>query len=252
MKLTQKTILITGASSGIGRGIAEALASRSNRLILTARREPLLAEVADIVRGKGSACVIAPADATDADACQRVIDAGIDTFGPLDVALLNAGGGQPMQVADASIEQITQIMRVNYDSLVHFLVPLIAHMRDREALIAHTGSPAGFLGLPNSGPYCAAKAAGRILMDTCRIELADNPLRFIDLYPGFTSTPGLDPANTPSPALVIPTERAVREMIGAMERGSASHMFPKRIASLMGLARILPEPVRRAILRAAS
>jgi short-subunit dehydrogenase len=148
----------------------------------------------------------------------------------------------------ASAERVLGEMRTNYDTFVNYLCPLIAQMKERGGTIAYTGSPAGYLGLPKSGPYSAAKAAGRILMDTCRIELARTPVKLVALYPGFTYTEGLDADAIPIKALIIKKDRAVREMIGAIERGKAHHLFPKRIALLIALARVLPEPVRRWVL----
>ena len=65
-------------------------------------------------------------------------------------------------------------------------------MKAQGGTIAYTGSPAGFFGLPKSGPYSAAKAAGRILLDTCRIELKDTKIKLVALYPGFVRTPMAD------------------------------------------------------------
>lgn len=245
--MQDKTILITGASSGLGHGLARYWATGRNRLIVSARREARLRELAEEVRAAGSECLVAPADATDPAACVRVLEAGRDAFGPIDVALLNAGGGRALSMAEASVEQVTQIHAVNYLTLVHFLFPIVAEMKRRPGTIAYTGSPAGYFGLPKSGAYSAAKAAGRVLFDTCRIELAESGIRFVALYPGFTDTPGLDADEVPTRALIIPPERAVREMARAIERGKGHHMFPRRIRVLMTLARLLPEPVRRAI-----
>lgn len=254
--MRDKTILITGASSGLGHGLARHWAGGGNRLVVTARREPELEALAAEVRASGSACLVAPADATDAGACVGVLEAARDAFGPIDVAVLNAGGGRALSMADATVEQVVHMHRVNYLTLVHFLFPLIEAMkarpRDHARTIAFTGSPAGYFGLPKSGAYSASKAAARVLFDTCRIELADTGIRFVALYPGFTDTPGLDASEVPSSALIIPPERAVREMARAIERGRAHHMFPKRIRLLMTLARLLPEPVRRAIFRRVS
>lgn len=250
--IRDKTILITGASSGLGRGLAVALAAHHNRIIITARRQALLEEVAAEVRAAGSACCVVTGDVTDAAACQAVIGAGIAAFGPIDVAVLNAGGGAELNMAHATIDQVLGMMRLNYDGLVHFLVPLIAHMKGRPGLIAHTGSPAGFFGLPKAGPYSAAKAAGRMLIDACRVELKGSGIDLVALYPGFTLTPGIDPDIVPHKALLIQTDRAVREMVWALERRKAHHMFPKRIRFLMGFGRMLPEWARRWILQRAT
>ncbi|MEZ4269081.1 MAG: SDR family NAD(P)-dependent oxidoreductase [Myxococcota bacterium] len=248
MELQDKTILITGASSGLGRAMATALAGRSNRFILTARRASLLEEVARELEALGSRCLVCPADATDPLAAAAVIDAGIAEFGPIDLAILNAGGGTPLNMAEAPVDAVIGIMRKNYETLVNSLCPMIAHMKDAGGVIAYTGSPAGFFGLPRSGPYSAAKAAGRVLFDSCRIELAGTKTRLVALYPGFALTDGINPDDVPVKSLIISKERAAREMIGAIERERAHTMFPKRIRFLMAFGRMLPEPVRRWIL----
>lgn len=248
MKLAGKTILITGASSGLGRGMAVALSHHGNNLIVTARRTARLEALAQEVETHGSRCVVVAGDATDAGLCREVLEAGYAAFGRIDAAVLNAGGASALSMADASVEQITHAMALNYDTLVNFLFPLIDHMRDAGGTIAYTSSPAGMFGLPRSGAYSAAKAAGRVLFDSCRIDLAHTPIRFVAMYPGFTYTEGLDVENVPVKALIIDQERAVREMIDAIERGRSHHLFPKRIEALMALGRGLPEAVRRFVL----
>lgn len=252
MAITGKTILITGASSGLGHALALSLSHGNNNLVVTARREGLLQELAKQVEANGSRCTPVAADAIDPHACEAVIKAGLDAYERIDVAILNAGGGKPVHMAEVDAATVLHTMRVNYDTFVNFLCPMIAHMRDMGGTIAHTGSPAGFFGLPKSGPYSAAKAAGRILLDTCRIEVANRKIDFVALYPGFTETPGLDPDDVPIKALVIQPERAVKEMLRAIERGTSHRMFPKRIAWLMTLARLMPEWLRRRVLGAAA
>lgn len=250
--LTNKTILITGASSGLGRALAMTLSSGNNRLIVTARRQALLDGLAIEVRQSGSECVVVAADATDPQAARRVIDEGLAAFGNIDIAILNAGGANAvvMGTPEASAEEMMRIMAMNYTTLVNFLCPMIDLMRSGGGTIAWTGSPAGTFGLPKSGPYSAAKAAGRILLDTCRIELANTPIHFVSMYPGFTYTEGLDDAEVPVKALIIDKERAVKEMLWAIERGKSHHMFPRRIRWPVRFAALLPEPIRRRILTA--
>ena len=245
MKLENRTILITGASSGLGRAVALSLARKGNRLIVTARRESLLLSLKDEVEALGGRCIPIVADATDAAQSLAVIEAGIAAFGSIDAALLNAGGGTGKRMSTVGPEDVLKEMRMNYDTLVNFLCPLIAHMRETGGVIGYTGSPAGFFGLPKSGPYSASKAAGRILLDTCRIELADTPIKFVALYPGFTYTDGLDPKDVPLKALIIDKERAAKEMVYALERQKSHHIFPKRIKFLILFARLLPESFRR-------
>ena len=218
MELTRKTILITGASSGLGRALAVELSKRDNAVWYTAW-----------MMAWG-------------------VQEAVTRFGTLDVAIINAGGSSAQRMGTISAEEVLATMRTNFDTLVNFLCPLIDHMRERGGTIAYTGSPAGTFGLPKSGPYSAAKAAGRVLLDSCRIELAHTPIRFVALYPGFTYTEGLDTDEVPVKSLIIEKERAVREMLWAIERGRAHHMFPRRIRWPIALGRVVGEPVRRAIL----
>lgn len=247
-----KTVLITGASSGLGRAMALSLASGGNNLVVTARREPLLASLKREVEALGSRCEAVTADSSDAAQVKAVLDAAYARFGRVDIAVLNAGGGEAMTMADAPAEDVLRLMRMNYDTLVNFLCPLIAHMKERGGTIAYTSSPAGVFGLPKSGPYGAAKSAGSYLFDTCRIELAKTPIRLVALYPGFTYTEGMDGSDVPIKALIITKERAVREMLWAIGKGKESYMFPRRIRWLIRLGQLVPEPIRRRVLALAA
>ena len=252
MPITDPVVLVTGASSGLGRELALRYGRRRCALVITARREERLREVAAEIEASGGRALVCPADATDTEACAAVVAAAVAEFGGIDIAILNAGGGTTYDMGSATAEQVLGTMRTNYDTFVNFLCPVIAHMKPRGAgTIAYTGSPAGYFGLPKSGPYSAAKAAGRVLFDTCRIELADTGIRLVALYPGFTDTEGLRAEDVPVKSLIISSERAGGQMIRAIERGTAHTMFPKRISFLMALARVLPEPIRRRILRVA-
>ena len=109
-------------------------------------------------------------------------------------------------------------------------------------LIAHTNSLAGFLGLPMQGPYSAAKAAGRILMDSCRIELKPFGLKFVSIYPGFVATARVQNDGIPSPFEISEID-AAKHIVRALEKEKADYLFPFMTASLVRLARILPKSV---------
>ncbi|MEH0631012.1 SDR family oxidoreductase [Streptomyces stelliscabiei] len=158
-RITDRTILIVGASSGIGAEVARQLAGDGNRLVLTARRAPELARVAEEVRAAGSACLDLVADALDPRAAAEVVAAGVAEFGAIDVALLNAGQGPDMSMDRVSVADVARIMALNYDTVVNYLVPLIDRMGSQRhgGLIAHTNSLAGLMGIPRQGPYSARR-----------------------------------------------------------------------------------------------
>lgn len=241
MKLRHKTILLVGASSGIGRCVALQLAQQHNRLILVARRQAELQQLAQEVEALGSRAQVIVCDATCEEDAARAVAEAIRHHGGIDVALLNVGDGPAFNMATTNATDIRHNMNINYLSLVNFLVPLIAHMKTRQqGLIAHTNSLAGFLGLPMQGPYSAAKAAARILMDTCRLELKNDNIHFVSLYPGFVATERVANDGIPSP-LEISESRAAQHIIHGMESAKTDHLFPASSRWLIRLALLLPK-----------
>ncbi|MDX3519985.1 SDR family NAD(P)-dependent oxidoreductase [Streptomyces scabiei] len=249
-RVTDRTVLIVGASSGIGAEVARRLATDGNRLVLTARRAPELARVAQEVRAAGSACLDLVADALDPRAAAEVVAAGAAEFGTIDVALLNAGQGPDMSMDRVNVADVARIMALNYDTVVNYLVPLIDRMGSQAGggLIAHTNSLAGLMGIPRQGPYSAAKAAARTLIDAARVELAPRGIRFTSLHPGFVATERISGDGLPKP-FQISQERAARYVVRALEREPAQAYFPWPTAALVRTLRTLPTPVSAAVLR---
>lgn len=249
MKLTNKTILIVGASSGIGRKVAEILSLSNNNLILTARRQELLDEAAQVIEANGSRCLAIATDAMDEQKAEAAVQQAVKHFGQIDVALLNIGAGPSFNMSKTSAEDVKQNMQLNYDSMVNYLIPVIQQMKSQgQGIIAHTNSLAGFVGLPMQGPYSAAKAAGRILMDSCRIELADFNISVVSLYPGFVATQRVLDDGIPSPFQISETQ-AVNYIIKGIEAKKADVLFPASLKCLITLARVLPKPLLSKILK---
>lgn len=243
MKLEDKTILIVGASSGIGRATAVALADRNNRLVVCARRQDLLETLESDIEARGSQCLFIETDALDQSAAESVIDASVEKFGGIDVALLNVGEGPSFNMDRCSVDEVWDNMALNYLTMVNYLIPLIQLMKKQgHGLIAHTNSLAGFLGLPMQGPYSAAKAAARILMDACRLELREQNIKFVSLHPGFVATKRVANDDIPAP-FEISEAVAARHVIKGIEREKSDYLFPFVMKLLIRLAGILPKPV---------
>jgi short-subunit dehydrogenase len=249
-RITDRTVLIVGASSGIGAEVARQLAHGGNRFVITARRAAELAAVAAEIRAAGSACLDLPADALDAKAAADVVAAAVAEYGSVDVALLNAGQGPDMAMDRVSVEDVSRIMALNYDVVVNYLVPLIGQLRGQPAggLIAHTNSLAGLMGIPRQGPYSAAKAAVRTLVDAARVELAPHGVRFTSIHPGFVATERISGDGLPKP-FQISQEQAARYVVRALEKEPAQAYFPWPTAALVRTLRALPTPVSAAVLR---
>lgn len=239
--ITHKTILIAGASSGIGRQVALLLSHHNNRIIISARREQALKSLSEEIIANGSQALVVTCDALSAEQASHCVTTAIAEFDHIDIALLNIGDGPAFNMSTATVADINNNTQLNYGTQVNFLVPLIAQMKQQGyGVIAHTNSLAGFLGLPMQGPYSAAKAAGRILMDSCRIELKPFGLKFVSIYPGFVATERVQGDGIPSP-FTISEINAAKHIIRALETEKANYLFPFMTASLIRLARILPK-----------
>lgn len=243
MYFNNKVILIVGASTGIGRAVALKLAAAGAKLVITARSQDKLNSLEKEVLAKGSQCLAIAADALIEQDAAAVVRAGVERFGRIDIALLNAGGAPALDMRSMTAADVNYYMRTNYDVTVNYLFPVLAQMKQQNAgLVAHTNSLAGFLGVPLQGPYSAAKSATRLLIDTCRLEFAEFNIKFANIYPGFvaTETSRNDGLNTPNE---ISIEQAAEHIIYALRKEKANYMFPLKMRWLIRLALLLPQPV---------
>lgn len=242
-----KAVLIVGGSSGMGRVAAQRMAEKGARIAVTARSADKLDSLRDEIAAKGGTCLPLPADAESEDAAQAVVDEVVRQFGRIDLVLLNAGGAPAIDMRSMTAAEVKSYMRSNYDVVVNYLFPVLNQMREQGGgLVAHTNSLAGLLPVPLQGPYCAAKGAAKLLIDTCRIEFAQFGIRFVTVYPGFVATAATAGDGMPAP-LEISEEKAVHHILRAIETMKADHMFPPAMAFLVRLVRMLPHSLRERI-----
>jgi len=242
MDLHDTVILVTGASSGIGKAVALALSRQHNSIIITARREGLLSAVAETIRKNGSEALAIAGDALDEKNAEHIVKEAAARFGRIDIALLNIGAGPSLSIAGACPDDIKQNMRTNYDTMINFFCPLVGQMKTQAAggIIANTNSLAGFLGLPKQGQYSAAKSACRIFLDTARIELKPFNIRVLTLCPGFIVTERNKQKGIP-PSLTMSMDDAARHILKALRKETKEYLFPERLKAGITLYRLLPQ-----------
>lgn len=249
MDLEQKVILITGASSGIGRAVAMALSHKYNHIVIVARRKELLAEVANDIQMNGSEALAIDGDALDEEQAVKVVQETVSKFGRIDIALLNIGAGPSLNTATACPGDIKRNMRVNYDSMINFFCPLVRQMKKQDlgGIIANTNSLAGFLGLPSQGQYSAAKAACRIFLDTARIELKQFNIRVLTICPGFVITERNKQHGIPA-SLTMSTDIAAQHILKALKSETREYLFPASLRAAIVVGRSLPHFLQDKIL----
>ena len=181
-----KSIVLTGASSGIGRALALALARQRPRLALAARDTESLADVADECRALGAEAIVVPTDVSDPSAAAFLIETAVSSFGGIDVLVNNAGVSMIArfdEVTDLSVFE--SLMRVNYlgcDYLTHHALP---HLKASRGQIVVMASLAGLTGVPTRTGYAASKHAVIGFYDSLRIELADSGVDVTVIAPDF-------------------------------------------------------------------
>lgn len=187
--LTGKKALVTGASRGIGRGIALAYARAGADVALLARNADLLGEVAAEVEALGRRAVVASADVLDADATRAATTEAIAALGGLDVLVNNAGGNSfSIPVAQMRMSGWEKTMRLNLDSILHITQESLPALGEGGGSIVNVSSVAGLRGAPTMAHYGAAKAALISLTQSLAVETAWMGVRVNALVPGWIET----------------------------------------------------------------
>ncbi|MFA5400131.1 MAG: SDR family oxidoreductase [Dehalococcoidia bacterium] len=249
MELKDRVILITGASSGIGKAVALALSHGHNRIAILARRQELLSDVAESIRKNGSEALAIVGDALDEKQAADAVHEAAQRFGHIDIALLNIGIGPSLEIAKASPDDIKQNMRINYDTMINFFCPLVQQMKKQESggIIANTNSLAGFVGLPTQGQYSAAKAACRMFLDTARIELKQYNIRVLTICPGFVVTERNKHQGIPR-SLTMTTDQAAKHILAALKSERKEYLFPNHLKTAVMLPKFLPRSATERLL----
>lgn len=184
-----KTIWITGASSGIGEACAYLFAKEKANLILTATREDKLKEVREKCISLGSKCEILPYDLSDLENIDSLTDKAIAAFGKIDTVFLNAGISQRSKTLDTSFKVDEKIMDVNFFAPVKITKRLLPKMIENGiGTIAVTSSISGKFGFPLRSAYASSKFAVYGFFETVHAEYYDNNIRVVMVCPGRIKT----------------------------------------------------------------
>lgn len=186
-----KTVLITGASSGIGAACAYKFASQGARLILNARSTDKLESLAQELKDKYNAeCFVMPFDVCNRNAASAALEALPDEWKSIDILINNAGLAIGTDKEhEGNIEEWDTVIDTNIKALLSMTRFVVPGMVERGCgHIINIGSIAGDAAYPGGSVYCATKAAVKALSDGLRIDLVDTPLRVTNIKPGLVET----------------------------------------------------------------
>jgi len=187
--MRNKTVVLTGASAGIGAELAVALAKKGANLVLAARDVQALEDVKKRCEGVGAKAIVVKTDVTDPDACKAMIDRAIETFSGIDVLINNAGISMRAHFRDITdLSMFERLMRVNYLGTVYCTHHALPHLEKSRGLLVGISSLTGKTGVPSRTGYAASKHAMQGFLDSLRVELRPTGVDVLVVSPGFVST----------------------------------------------------------------
>jgi short-subunit dehydrogenase len=234
-------IVITGASSGLGAGLARSYATAGRVLGLSGRNASRLAEVADVCRQRGATVETAVLDVNDQTAVSTWVLA-LDAAFSIDLLIANAGvsAGTGPDGHLEGIEAACQVVHTNLLGVLHCVEPLLPRMIERgHGQIAVVASMAAYRGLPDSPAYCASKAGVLAYGEALRGALERCGVQVSVIVPGFFASP-MSARYMGQKLFQVTEVQAVARVVAGLQRRARRIVFPRRLALLLRLADLLP------------
>lgn len=189
MKLNNKIVIITGASSGIGKALAEEFARRGANLVLAARQYVTLCEIAQKLQDQYQVKAVAvQCDVAIETDCEHLVSQALTTFGKIDILINNAGISMRALFKDADLQVLKTLMDVNFWGTVYCTKYALPEIIKTQGSIVGVSSIAGYKGLPGRTGYSASKFAMNGFLDALRVENMKTGVHVMTACPGFTAS----------------------------------------------------------------
>jgi NAD(P)-dependent dehydrogenase (short-subunit alcohol dehydrogenase family) len=192
--LSEQVVVVTGASSGLGRAIARGAGERGAKVVVTARtQEALEASIAEIERA-GSEALAVPADCTEQEQVQHVVARAVERFGRIDTYVANAIVTVYSEAERLEPAELRRVMDVNFFGVVYGFWAALPHLRASKGTFLHVSSALAYRGIPLQAAYCASKAGLRAFLESARVEeqKAGTGVAISLVLPGAINTPQFD------------------------------------------------------------
>jgi len=230
LKFQDKVALVTGASSGIGRETALALAQHGAHLALASRNVKLLNETAESVRREGRKALVMPTDVSQQDQVTKMVNETLESFGKLDILISNAGEYIRRTTTELDVAVMQRSMAVNFYSHLYAILATMPHMVARQqGHIVLVSTMDGKKGLPLDAPYVAAKSALNGLGEVMRQELRSHGIHTMLVLPGRIDTPLIENLNVPLISAKISPVPVAKAIVRGIERRKSEVYVPKYV-----------------------
>ena len=236
MSENQKKIWITGASSGIGKALAEKFSLEGWKVAISARRKEILDEMAEKEN-----IFSYPLDVTNQNQIKDVFSKIINDFGDLDLCVFSSGTYDPKLEQEINIKQNQFVMETNFFGVLYCIKSVEKYFKDKKAgHISIVSSIAAYRGLPNSSGYGPSKAALTNLTESLYFDFKKHNVRISLISPGFIKTPLTDKNEFRMPFIKSPEFAAEKMFNGLTKTKSFEIHFPKALTIILKFLRILP------------
>ncbi len=236
-----KVVLLTGASSGIGEGLALAMSERGAILGILARRRRLLEDLAHRCEAKGGIVSVYDCDVTDPTCTAAAAENLRAEFGKIDILIANAGVGGTNEATrnlePAAVKQVIDINLLGAVNSVHAVLPDM--LDNKSGQLVAISSLAGFRGLPRSAAYCASKAGMTAFFESVRLDVQNKGVSVTIIQPGFIKTPLTSGREAQMPYM-MDLDKSIPHFLNAIEKKKKFAAFPWQLATLVRAARIFP------------
>jgi len=215
--MREKVVLVTGASSGIGKATALRFALAGAKLVIAARNLEKLQATADQIKALNSEVLPVQADVSLEADCQKLVQAAVDQFGRLDVLINNAGISMRATLVELDLSVLKQLMDVNFWGCVYCTKFALPQLLKHHGSIVGVSSIAGYVGLPARSGYSASKFAMHGFLESVRAENLAKQLHVLIACPGFTESNIRKKALTADGKAQAESPRAEEKMMSAEE-----------------------------------
>lgn len=247
--MTQKVVIITGASSGFGRLTALAAARQGYQIVVTARRAERLQELAAEIEAAGGTALTIPGDVTSSADQQQLIERTLERFGRIDALVNNAGVPLPNSFAESSVEDLRRQWETNVLSIVELTRRALPALIEAHGVVINISSGLGRFSIPGMGLYAPTKVAVNSVTDALRRELTPLGVHVCLVEPGPYNTEfGLRAGRADDqPQQGFAPEPVAAAIVRLIERPRRLTVMPPWMRPLLpvlsGLIRLLPGPV---------
>ncbi len=239
MSENQKKIWVTGASTGIGKAVAERFAKEGWKVAISARRGELLKNIA-----QDNNIFDYPLDVTDEKKVHEIFKRILEDFKNIDLCIFSAGTYEPKLEEEISQEQIRKTMEVNFFGVVNCIKTVEEYFKNiKNGHISIVSSIAGYRGLPNSSGYGPSKAALSNLTESLYFDFKKHNVKISLISPGFIKTPMTDKNKFRMPFIKSPEFAADKIYNGLVKSNAFEITFPKQLTTIFKFLKILPNKV---------